>query len=763
MAKQFNIPQAPTTYTYTFTDFLGVDYNNPFDSDIRHSPKMLNMILENGYLKKRHGLKIKLFIDNARIHGIWNYDIPSDDDFDEIFIVHCGTNLYEVDKNFTTKALVMSNLADVDSYGMFLGDKLVILDGKRAIVYGKYNNVYGPQYMDTVAYIPTTTIGLSPSGLNGTAYESANNLTQFRINEFLSDGESAVYKTDSYALSTNPSDTKIWILNNDTGFWDLVDSSKYTVETDNKITFNTPPPAPVVVGRDNVRIQFKSTTWDHANLINKCRFCVPFGYQGNNQRLFFSGNPEQPNVDWHSDLVASQPDPTYVPDDSFAVIGSQPIVGYLRLSDGTLAILKGLSDTDCSIYYRTSNAQGRWDIFPLLSGTKNVGCLTNYCCCNVQNNAIFLGELGVYQAVTGEASSTLERYADNKSYYINKKLLKETNLENAKAVSVGSLYYLFVNTKLYICDTSKLTQPKNSNINQYQWWPCELHVNISATCRWNNKLILGDNAGYIKMFGDDYIDELGIINNEYVSQDVDCYFETVPFDFSQSSSLRSNIAKTTRNFVLNYIAPETSKFEFGYRTIDEEKVDSEEIYKIIDKSFDDSDLRDFVYLPYGTKLEFDKSCSYTSSGDGYSGYLYGTQTDTIKTYFGFYITNGTLYFGTFSIDITDPENYKVEMLKEIYNSNDGYKLNSMIIKKKLDLLHSIKDVLPITSPSITASKNNGILIVNPTLNEIPQTIRVKEKARKVMFLKFYVESKKYACEFDRIFIDFRNAGKYRGE
>ena len=763
MAHSFQIPQSPTTYNYTFTDFLGVDYNDPFDMDVRHSPKMNNMILENGYLKKRHGLKIKLFIDNARIHGIWNYDIPSDDDFDEIFIVHCGTNLYEVDKNFTTKALVMSDLADVDSYGMFLGDKLVILDGKRAIVYGKYNNVYGPQYMDTVAYIPTTTIGLSPSGLNGTAYESANNLTQFRINEFLSDGESAVYKTDSYALSTNPNDTKIWILNNDTGFWDLLDSSKYTVETDNKITFNTPPPAPVVVGRDNVRIQFKSTTWDHANLINKCKFCVPFGYHGNNQRLFFSGNPDQPNVDWHSDLVASQPDPTYVPDDSFAVIGSQPIVGYLRLSDGTLAILKGLSDTDCSIYYRTSNAQGRWDIFPLLSGTKNVGCLTNYCCCNVQNNAIFLGELGVYQAVTGEASSTLERYADNKSYYINKKLLKETNLENAKAVSVGSLYYLFVNTKLYICDTSKLTQPKNSNINQYQWWPCELHVNISATCRWNNKLILGDNAGYIKMFGNDYIDELGIINNEYVSQDVDCYFETVPFDFSQSSSLRSNIAKTTRNFVLNYIAPETSKFEFGYRTIDEEKVDSEEIYKIIDKSFDDADLRDFVYLPYGTKLEFDESCSYTSSGDGYSGYLYGTQTDTIKTYFGFYITNGTLYFGTFSIDITDPENYKVEMLKEIYNSNDGYKLNSMIIKKKLDLLHSIKDVLPITSPSITASKNNGILIVNPTLNEIPQTIRVKEKARKVMFLKFYVESKKYACEFDRIFIDFRNAGKYRGE
>ena len=90
-------------------------------------------------------------------------------------------------------------------------------------------------------------------------------------------------------------------------------------------------------------------------------------------------------------------------------------------------------------------------------------------------------------------------------------------------------------------------------------------------------------------------------------------------------------------------------------------------------------------------------------------------------------------------------------------------MTSLILKKKLDLLHTIQDELQVVAPTVTASKNNGILIVNPTLNNIPQTINIKEKARKIMFLKFYVESKKYACEFDRIFIDFRMAGKYRGE
>ena len=160
MAKSFDVPQSPTVYTYGFTDFLGVDYNNPLDVDGRHSPNMKNMILESNYLKKRYGLKIKMHIDNSPIYGIWNYDVPSDSQFNEVFIIHCGNKLYEVDKNFTTKAQIMTGLAENDSFGMFLGNKLVILDGLRAIVYGKYGNSYGAQYMDSVAYEPTTTIGL---------------------------------------------------------------------------------------------------------------------------------------------------------------------------------------------------------------------------------------------------------------------------------------------------------------------------------------------------------------------------------------------------------------------------------------------------------------------------------------------------------------------------------------------------------------------------------------------------------------------------
>ena len=312
----------------------------------------------------------------------------------------------------------------------------------------------------------------------------------------------------------------------------------------------------------------------------------------------------------------------------------------------------------------------------------------------------------------------------------------------------------FIDDKL----SDKLTLPKNGNIYQYEWFPCEWNTVVESVLRWNNQLIIGDDNGNIKMFGTDYIDE---ISEEY-SEPVKSYFETVPIDFTTTSYNRATKAKTTRAFTLNYIAPETTKFEFGYKTIDEEKVESEEIYKVVNESFDNN-LDEYVYLPYGTKLLFDNTVNYTSSGDGFSGSLYGTQTDEIKTYFGFYVKNGIITLGTFSVDITDNSNIKVEVLKEIYNSIDGYKMTSLILKKKLDLLHTIQDELNVVAPNVEASKTDGILIVNPTLNDIPQTINIKEKARKIMFLKFYVESEKYACEFDRFYIEFRMSGKYRGE
>ena len=762
MAVNFKVPESPATFLNSLTEFLGVDYNNPLELDVRHSPKMMNMILENGYLHKRHGLKIKRKIADKPVYGIWQYDVPSDEDFNEILIVHCGDKLYEVSTDFTTQTQVMSGLAEQDSYGMFMDDKLIILDGNRVIIYGKYNGVYGPQYMDQVAYIPTTTEALNPDGTNGTLIESANMMTPFRINTFISDGTSTVYHTDSNTISTGIGDTTVWKLNASTGNWDLVDDGAYTVSADNTITFYEPIEATPITGAPNVKIQFKSTTEDLANRINKCRFCAPFGYRGNNKAMFYSGNPDVPNCDWHSEIgLGINVDPTYVPDDTFTVIGSQPIIGYLRLSNGTLAILKNLTDSDCSIYYRTSNTYSNYYVYPLTKGTKNIGCLSNYTCVNIRNADLFLSEQGVCAAVTDDADSALERYADNKSYYINKNLLLENNLERARALGIDDYYYLFINNKVYVGDSAKLTQTANNTIYQYQWYVFD-NIPARNVMRWNNKVVIGDDEGYIKMFGNDYIDEIRYItennNTNTKTKNVECYFETIPLDFSNPI-----IAKTTRNFLLNYIAEENTKFDFGYRTIDEEEVVSETVYKLVSGNMP-NDNNTTIDYPYGTQLNFDTTkAPSTTSSYGINGYYYGTQTETSKNFIGFYKPeDSNILFGIFNIDLTDYDNPVITPTKIFYDTE--YRYTKFIIKKLLHgKLLDINNDTNIPSLNLISLNFNDITLGDPILNKIPQTLRIKEKARKIMFLKLYVESTELACEFDRMYIEYRKAGKYRGE
>ena len=194
------------------------------------------------------------------------------------------------------------------------------------------------------------------------------------------------------------------------------------------------------------------------------------------------------------------------------------------------------------------------------------------------------------------------------------------------------------------------------------------------------------------------------------------------------------------------------------RTIDEEEVISDEIYKIVSGNLPNDNSN--ISYPYGTVLNFDTSIiPETTSNYGIYGYYYGTQTTEQKTFLGFYKNESSnLIFGVFNIDA----NNNVTILKEFYNNS--YILNKFVLKK---LLHgTINDINNDTGiPQLVMSNWNfsTISLSDPTLNNVPQTISVKEKARKIMFLKLFIESEKMACEFDRIYIQYRKAGKYRGE
>ena len=526
----FKVPNIPSTYQFVLSDFLGVDYNDTV-IDNRRSPNMINFVNNNGFLETRYGHKILINVDNAPINGVWNIDANND-----IFVVHCGTNLYEVSSDFQNKVLIRSGLANTKSTGLYLGNKLLILDGIRALVYSKVGDDWVVQNLDEIGYIPRTAIGRGPSGVPTTKYEVPNLCSPYRINEFLSDGTSSVYQLDgeSWANET-PIVTQL-----------LADGTTGTItnfmfdSTTGKITFAEPPAKSPVDGRDNIFIRFKSN--DMTCYINKCKFGILYGYGGNNNRVFVSGNPDFKNVDWFSAIN----DMTYFSADDYAVVGVDPIVGYSRTVSGTLVIHKKLSDTDCTVYYRDYNSSNQKQIFPLSSGVKNIGCLTPHCCVNFMNDSLFLSELGVFGLVNNSNNNN-EKFAEERSYYIKPLLLNEEHLEKAIATVNGFRYYLYVNGKVYMADKRFLgSQSLSTSEYQYEWFVFD-NMDVTTFFNWNTKLYWGDSKGNLRTFGDDYVDEMGIENGQMVTKTVKPYWESTFIYFDNY-----RLAKTVRRIFVHH-------------------------------------------------------------------------------------------------------------------------------------------------------------------------------------------------------------------
>ena len=310
--------------------------------------------------------------------------------------------------------------------------------------------------------------------------------------------------------------------------------------TTGKITFAEPPAKSPVDGRDNIFVRFKSK--DMICYINKCKFGVLYGYGGNNNRAFVSGNSDFKNVDWYSEIN----DMTYFSSDDYGVVGVDPIVGYSRTVSGQLVIHKKLSDTDCTVYYRDYNSSNQKQIFPLSSGVKNIGCLTPHCCVNFMNDSLFLSELGVFGLVNNSNNNN-EKFAEERSYYIKPSLLNEQHLENAIAIVNGFRYYLYINGKVYMADKRFLgSQSLSTSEYQYEWFVFD-NMDVTTFFNWNTKLYWGDSKGNIRTFGDDHIDELRIEDGKLITEPVKPYWESTFLYFNNY-----RLAKTVRRIFVHH-------------------------------------------------------------------------------------------------------------------------------------------------------------------------------------------------------------------
>lgn len=529
-ATQFNIPSSPTLKVYKNDRFLGADFTSDASTvDETKSPNTVNMIRSvPGKIRKRMGYK-EIGDYKQRIWGVHHLSTT------DIWLIHAGDKLYNLsapkgrkwsadNKEVVTAdkaenimlltgdyedTMIYSGMAQHRSVSLELSQKLIILDGKKALIFDGFT----VKDLSDNAYIPTLRISENPEG-GGTDYEALNLLQPAWQEWFICDADHASTKEFQLAFGTTESpldDTKVkaWLLNGDGDWIEKTEGTDFTVDrTKGKVTFVTAPGKTPLAGEDNVKIQAYRTVKGYSDRVNHCTFGTLFGVNGAQDRLFISGNPDKgENEDGELftyicyDWFSGQYDPTYFADTHYSQLGSDStaIVGY-SIINNYLAAFKGGNEQSQAVLIREGDITDDEPTFKVVNTLQGVGAVSPYSFAYLETEPLFLTKLGVY-AITAQ-DITGEKYAQNRSYYLDGKLTEEENLNEAYGFTFKDFYMLAVNSHVYVLDGQQPMQTDKSRpyaTRQYAgfYWD---DVPSSVFFEYDNTLCFGATDGKIYAF-----------------------------------------------------------------------------------------------------------------------------------------------------------------------------------------------------------------------------------------------------------------------
>lgn len=524
MAVQFKVPSPPKRSIDTIDVLRGCDFtNSPANVDPSRSPNCVNMIRDvPGKVRKSLGWFVVNTYDDAPINGCYHITGKSE------YIVHCGTKLYIG----TTE--IYSSMNNARSRAWQFDDRLYIIDGANYLVFYQENGANHVEPVSNSAYIPTVTISKDPDG-GGTSYEDLNLLQSGFTEQFLGKANVKDYQLSFKPLDATTVTAKIL---NSSGEWiDKVENTDFTVNrTTGVITFGTAPGVSPLTGEDNVKITAYRTVDGYADRINKCTFGVLYGMKGGKDRLFVSGNSEYRNYDWHSEPYK----PTYFPDTSYSRLGSDSssIIGYSVIANH-LAAHKDELEPEQNIFLRAGQV-GKDDaeIFTITNTLRGIGAIAKDSFGYLETEPLFLTRQGIF-AVTAQ-DITGEKYSQNRSFYLNGKLLNEANLENAYACVFNDNYWLCLNNVAYILDGLQPTVTDKAAPYSTRQYAGFYRTNIPANVMWvfQNELYFGTTDGKVCKF---HTDKYALNSYNDNGEPIEAIWETPDIDgelFYKNKSLR---------------------------------------------------------------------------------------------------------------------------------------------------------------------------------------------------------------------------------
>lgn len=413
-----------------------------------------------------------------------------------------GVKIYESEtskKLLTTSVKSLYSGAEDDkSISVPFNAKLYILDGKAMLQYDGYS----VNAVSDIAYIPKLTISKEPSG-GGTDYEAINLIQPGFTEDFLVKTNTSATNFQLTFGELDETEVKAWVKNSNAEWVRKYENTDFTVDRiTGIITFTSAIGSAPVEGEDNVRITAYRTVDGYADRINKCKVAALFGVGGAQDRVFVTGNPDKKylNYDWYS----AQNDATYFGDTSYCTVGnsSSQIVGYAIINN-YLAAFKGEGELHQNVVIRQGNLTDSKPSFPLVNTLQGESAIAPHSFQYLTTEPVFLTRSGIMSITSQDITS--EKYTQDRSFFLNGKLLEESaeDLEGAVSCVYNDMYILALNNKLYILDGIQPMQTDKSlpyATRQYAGFYC---TNVPARTMWvneDNELCFGTDSGDIFHF-----------------------------------------------------------------------------------------------------------------------------------------------------------------------------------------------------------------------------------------------------------------------
>lgn len=446
--------------TRIYSNFRGADFRGD-EINLVRSPDCLNVWKNYKHtesIETRPGMMLSTPFTKP-VYGIFFYKGQT--------LVHSGNTLYKASGSVTEA--IYAGLNENKSQSFVYDDIFYLKDGKN---YLKYD---GSAISDVVGYIPTTTIARKPMG-GGTTYEDVNMLSDYRKNSFLADGASFSFFLDVINIDT---DYAPIVTVND----EVADASTYTVDyAEGKITFNSSAPdAPLTDGQDNVVIQFKKSVPKYKEAVQKCTLLQVF-----DNRVFFSGNPDFPNMVWNSSLH----DPSYVSDLDYYEEGMDTAaVKGLVAGNNALWVFREPSDANTTVFYHTPSLDDEYGkVYPSTHSSITTGCVG--AAVNFNDDIVFFSERGM-EGISGDV--TTEQVVAHRSTLVDRKLTTEAKYKDMATAEWEGYLLVFMGNKVYLADSRGIFT--NENHIEYEWFYWNLEKDIKCATVKDGILYLGTDDG----------------------------------------------------------------------------------------------------------------------------------------------------------------------------------------------------------------------------------------------------------------------------